>query len=221
MNIKKWLAFFGLCAMVASASVAHAAASWAGTYVGIQTGFAHSNSEYADLDDDYDNQEMNGISDDGSTTGLYVGYGRQNGSLVYGVEAAYAGLDNENVSRTGNIFATPPEVLRTELSNLISLKARMGVAVDNSLLFLGVGPAWVKLDFVNDNGGAVFSNGLTVQGLAFAYGIETQVFKNWALRLQAEQVQLRTFVMDDTLNDNPFGNTTSLFNVTFGAAYRF
>jgi outer membrane immunogenic protein len=217
MRIAKTALLAGLCATGLSFSAA--AADWSGFYAGGQLGYVHSTTDYGDLDDYYDNQEMNGLTDDGVTVGAVGGYNWQSGSLVYGVELALAYLSNSNVSNTGCVDCG--ETLTTDINYTGTLLGRVGVAVDKAVIFVGVGPAWADLDFENNDSGSVGTDSGTEVGFAIAGGIETMFTDHLSGRLQAEFMNFGDSTYQDTVNVTPFRDTTSTVSVNLGVAWNF
>lgn len=229
MKINKSL-IVAMCFMAMS-SAAFAADEWKGAYAGLQTGYAYTSTEFGDLDDRWDNQEMNGITDRGGIGGAYAGYTRQNGTLVYGVEAAWSKMNNKDRSEVGNYNSTygAGANLYTKFSSLSTVKARIGIAAENSQFYMAAGPAWAKTKFHNDitsSSGQVFEKSATVGGMALAGGIESKFWKGLIGRFQAEYVLLDSKTFYDTKNlssGNPsrFRDDSSMLNLTFGVAYKF
>jgi hypothetical protein len=217
--MKKILSLVGLCSIMLFAAGVSAAETWSGGYVGLQYGIARTNTEIGDMDDDTDNQEMNGLTDEGGAFGLYTGYSKQKGSFVYGVEAGWTEMNNSNNSTLGG--SDDGYLMSTYIDNALSLKARFGLAVDNSLIYMAAGPVWSKLNFHYAGWSNEYSTDATIQGLAYAIGLETQFTGHLVGRFQSEWINLRDFVIDDTENDVPFRNTTSAMSLSAGLAYKF
>jgi hypothetical protein len=227
----KLLLAVALCAMTGPA--AFAADEWKGAYAGLQAGNAYTTTDYGDLEDYWDNQEVNGISDRGSIVGAYAGYARQDGTLVYGVEGAWSSMNNKDKTDLGNAGGTfgVGANMQTKFFGLSTIKARFGIAADNSLFYMAVGPAWARTKFINDSsnysGGKLFTKSATIGGVALAGGIESRFWKGLIGRFQAEYVRLDPRKYLDSKNlvsggrNASFRGTSSMLNLTFGVAYKF
>ncbi len=209
----------GSAAALAHVEPAAGGPNWAGFYAGAQLGLAHSNTDYGDLDDYYDNQEMNALTDFGVIGGLFGGYNVQHGSTVYGVEAGVNMLSNEDRSCVGDPDCS--ETLTTDFKGIATLKARGGFIHDNSLFYVAAGPALARVDFENNDDASVFSEADWRWGYAAAIGVENIIGNNLALRLQAEHVSLNDETINDTVNATPFGETSQNTSLTAGLAWLF
>jgi outer membrane immunogenic protein len=81
----------------------------------------------------------------GFAGGVHIGWQKQWGNIVAGVEAAYTALDADVSSRV-TLFGTQISV-STEVSNLLLVTGRLGYAQDNMLAYLKAGYASADVDF--------------------------------------------------------------------------
>lgn len=226
MKMKNGIGMAGMVAAFLSAGFVRAAEDWNGGYLGFQIGSAHSVTDYADKNDFWDNQEQNGISDNGRSKGFYLGYSRQKRSFLYGVELETLLLDNTDRSEMGCTGCSPVPYQQSTINSIQSLKVRAGVVVDNAAIYLGVGPARGAVDFMSDDTGwsgtpHPYAVGRWYYGLAYALGVETILSPHVVARLQTETVNFRQHTHGDNDKDTRFGDTTSVTNVSVGLAYKF
>lgn len=223
--------FLALTVLSLATVSARAADEWSGAYAGLQGGNVYTTTDFGDLDDYRDNQEVNGIKDRGAMGGVYAGYTRQNGTLVYGVEAALSTMNNKDKSELGNANGTYGDgaYMQTRFHSLSTVKARFGIAAENSQFYMAVGPAWAKTKFRHDGtvaGAGILSKASTLGGMALACGIESKFWKGLIGRFQAEYVLLdsKTYFDPSALtygNASRFRDSNTMLNLTFGVAYKF
>ena len=104
----------------AIAPVAAAVTDWSGPYVGASFSL---NSGYMDYYDDGELTVYDGI--EGEHYGVFAGYNMQRGAMVFGGEIAYSMGD----------LNWPEEYPDDIIENLLDLKARVGFATGNVLLY--------------------------------------------------------------------------------------
>ncbi len=122
-----------LPARSAPASSPLAAFSWTGAYVGLVGGMAAHNSSVSDLDY-YNSQGRDEANSKGFSIGGTLGYNMQSGNLVYGLEAD---LSYNSGSKNGRSDANDPySWAASDLNAYGTLRARAGLAVNNTMLFL-------------------------------------------------------------------------------------
>jgi outer membrane immunogenic protein len=206
------------------------APSWAGLYIGGQVGGASVSTSFKDVDD-----RFGGLDGDRKltwTAGVYGGINFQHDSFVYGIEAAWSWLDGTVTSfpfsQTESMF------VRNKLRDYGSVKARAGLALGNTLVYVAAGPAWGGSHFSMarpDSSGASTHNDESASGnshrlgLAAATGVERMLSPNWVLRGQVEYAQFQTqritssAPLDGTANR--FGQESSVLTGTLGLSYKF
>jgi len=137
----------GLFALAAPAQ----AQSWDGIYVGGLAGYATGDlrgtlvhdkgSGPLDIWDDASRR----ISNDGWLAGAYVGYQRQVGSFVVGIEADIAGGRVDGDATTFTKTKSVSWRIETDLDALATARARIGWVVSPALLVYGTGGvAWAR-----------------------------------------------------------------------------
>jgi outer membrane immunogenic protein len=201
------------------------APSWAGRYIGGQVGGASVSTSFNDVDSDFGGIDLNGDRKLTWTAGVYGGINFQHDSFVYGIEAAWSWLDGTvtsfPLSQIESIF------VRNNLRDYGSVKARAGLALGNTLVYVAAGPAWGGSHFsmarptlLIVSPGEFASGSSHRLGLAVATGVEHMISPNWVLRGQVEYAQFQTQRI--TSNDsNRFGQETSVLNGTLGLSYKF
>jgi len=192
----------GLFAVAAPAQ----AQSWDGIYVGGLAGYATGDLDGTLHDDAAEivGETHRSISNDGWLAGAYVGYQRQVGSFVVGIEADIAG-GNVDGSTSASIGDTVTARVETELDLLATARARLGYLVSPALLVYGTGGvAWADMDV---NGGAWLHCDDETITLAKGRGGETHI--GWVAGLGAEwqisQIRLRAEWLHVDLGRETYG----------------
>ena len=128
-----------------------ACANFGGFYVGIAGGSTTYNSHYTDRDS---YAVINGAfstsdssSEDGLNIGGTIGYTRQTGCTIFGVEADWSWTDTD-ISRSLTVFGIPGTgvSVRDEVQSIGTLRTRAGVVVNNLMLYVTGGLAWAEID---------------------------------------------------------------------------
>jgi outer membrane immunogenic protein len=165
---------------------------WSGIYLGAQAGYGWGDGSLKFLNfPNGDTPDMNGWLGGGQ-----IGYQRQFGSLVVGVEAS--GL-------AGNLDGSAPDLVTTggtisvDIKNMIALNGRLGWAADNWLIYATGGyvradvdahdrfPAFSNYDYGTDD----HHNGWNIGG-----GVEYMIARNVSLGLDYRHVELDAKVHD-------------------------
>jgi outer membrane immunogenic protein len=167
---------------------------------------------------------MSALTDDNLSVAAFGGYNWQRGALVYGVELALNYVDNSDVSNVGQPDGS--ETLTTDINYTGALLGRVGVAVDNAVIFVGVGPAWADLEFQNNDDGDRFTKSGTEVGFAIAGAIEAMLTDRLSGRLQVQYANFGATTYQDTVNTEddiptPFSATTSTVSMSVGVAWNF
>jgi outer membrane immunogenic protein len=196
---------------------------WTGFYVGGQVGAASMSSSFKDNDDTFDNQGLNPDRKFGVTGGVYGGYNWQIHNFILGVDTQWSWYGKSEISSAPDGVATS-ELLSTKLRNAGSVKARLGLALDDTMVYVAAGPAWGNFDFhalnVADNGSFDSRARSTVTGLAIAAGVEHMITPNWVVRGQVQYTEFGTQHLD-AAPDAGFGQQTNLLEATAGLSYKF
>lgn len=132
-------------AVVAPAPVMPAVADWSGLYGGLS---------YSKSMGNYDNGGSVDF-DDGTAPGAFLGYNFQNGAFVYGGELAYHKFNDTTLKGTPS----------TEANDTVDLKARLGYAAGNALIY---GTAGYSMASIDTAGGSQDFNGVNY-GLGVDY----------------------------------------------------
>ncbi len=166
--------------------------TWAGFYVGAQVGYVWGESDVVSFSDADARVGGANVDANGFVGGLHAGYNWQRGSLVYGLEAdlEYAALDGAaNVVDGATVLARA--TVESQLRG--SLRARLGVAFDRTLLYVtgGLALGQVEASFVN---GANRASGSETQfGWTVGAGVEYAISNNWSARVEYRYTDLGDF----------------------------
>ena len=184
-----------------------AAGNWDGIYAGAFVGggtYAGTAQDMGGNALDNDGQMVR-LDDFAGEAGLVVGYNVQRGSLVYGAELDYAAISFDTEEIYDLDFRQ-----QAGISSLLSLRGRVGVAIDETLLYgtVGFGRASVQAcisddeDTIcdpDDNRTAVLDEMLS--GLVFGLGLEHRLSE--ALSVRLDYLQFESAWSDDiSYNDN-------------------
>lgn len=206
------------------------AGDWAGFYAGAfvgggtYAGTAQDNGGNA-LDND---GQMVRLDDFAGEAGLLVGYNVQRGSLVYGAELDYAANSFDTEETYDADFRQ-----QAGLSSLLSLRGRVGVTIDETLIFgtVGYGIASVQAcisddeDAIcdpDDNRTAVLDE--TLDGLVFGIGLEHRLSDTLSVRL--DYLQFESVWSDDLSYNENVDQELARFSadakaIRFGVNYHF
>ena len=113
---------------------------WSGFYAGVHAGALFAASQWDLLAPGTDEHTATGFAG-----GVQIGYQKQWGNMVAGVEISYTATDADVSSNT--TFLGNSAVLSTEVSNLLLVTGRLGYANDNLLAYLKAGYASADVDF--------------------------------------------------------------------------
>jgi outer membrane immunogenic protein len=216
---------------VKAAPAAVVAYNWAGFYIGGHIGFAWGDNRMTDIDG-FSSVVGNvtQYSSDGIIGGGQIGANWQTGWFVFGVEG--------DISATGAAGSTNrvdpvafDETAHTRYSWVATIRGRLGVAFDRTLIYASGGVAFASIrNELSDTDGAVFdpddsfSSRSTRTGWVAGGGIEYAFAGNWTARVEGLYMDFgdRTYVVDIG------GGTNSRFNVNntlavvrFGLNYKF
>ena len=136
--------------------VAYLGYDWSGFYVGGHAGVAFAQSNWtipglgvAVIDVEGDLIDTGTILIEHTATGFaggaHIGWQKQWGNTVAGLEVSYTALNGDVTSHVNALGV--PVALSTEVSNLVLVTGRLGYAQDNMLAYLKAGYASADVDF--------------------------------------------------------------------------
>jgi outer membrane immunogenic protein len=169
------------------------AANWSGFYVGINGGGGLANGAFTDMDDflSASDKHQTGFG----TAGGQVGYNWQMRSFVLGVEGDLNYMSTNSSHAIAFAFSSGPSGFNSsttlKLDAFASVRARAGLAVDNTLLYVTGGPAWGHSDssvrFLRSNPLSNSYNSIDNEwrlGFAAGAGVEHMLTQNLVLRAE-------------------------------------
>jgi outer membrane immunogenic protein len=129
--------------------VAASGYDWTGGYVGLQFGALNADQAVNNVSRASGLRNSWAPDPSGTVGGLYAGYNWQRGaSFVYGVEAEYnwANADGSDVITAPVGIRTLTETVEANISRTAALRARIGYALDRTLVYATGGLAWIDQD---------------------------------------------------------------------------
>ena len=177
-----------IAAAAGIAAPAHAQVQnpWNGLYVGLNGGYA-----WQDVGGRFDSTgiaaNLTGTDLNGAVVGGQIGYNWQSGQFLLGVEfdamTLADGGDNLNVA------STPSSVVGTDMNYLASVRARLGWAINNWLLFGSVGWGFSEFEFTQNVPSTGFSSKLRLDDNGLAYGGGVEWMMAYGVSLRAEYLR--------------------------------
>jgi outer membrane immunogenic protein len=210
-----------ISALCVAPAVAQPVFSWTGFYVGGNLGGVWAQSSRFD--------ENNWLLAAGSTAdlnrsgvigGFQAGYNWQTSNLVFGLEGDLAFA---SASKSAPVIPGPPDTYSAQLSALGTIRGRVGLAFDRSLLYVtgGVAFASLKNELVSSSFGFTASRNTTPTGWTIGGGAEYAFGVNWTAKVEYLYAQFPT----DTVTVAGFGYrfrfNDSVSVVRAGINYRF
>ncbi|MFN3712331.1 MAG: outer membrane protein [Alcanivoracaceae bacterium] len=214
----------GIGLAMSAASGLASAQDWSGMYGGVnlsqnEFGF-QSRSYYGDF---FGKDNALGL-------GLTGGYNIRNGSAVYGVEVDLNVGDFSSSAAPG-VRSNEYYHQEAEWSWLSTVRARAGLAVENTLLYVTAGIAAADTDYKYCDNGATacndgdsdnaFSDGIDF-GIAYGFGVEVAQSDAMTVRLEVMKVSLqqqKPARIGDA--DYPAAFSSDLTAIRLGANWRF
>ena len=144
----------------------------------------------------------------GPGLGALVGYNWQNGNMVVGGELSgvFSRMNGSNDCGVGGGFEC-----ESRINNFASVRARLGVAMDNTLLFLTAGYAMdTQRHTVSFGGVELASQARRYTGPVIGVGVEHGFSHEWTVRGDLEHYRLGT----ENFFGNPVRSTTNLARVS-------
>ena len=209
---------------------------WTGAYLGVQGGVVRREASFNGDIGGADTVAIGGTRT-GGTIGALVGYSWQQGIFVYGLEGDWS-WTGARFNHLTPIFDGGGNVLSASFDGkwLATLRGRIGLAFDSTLVYLTGGAAFHRLEntatasFSNGTPFAVFTQDQTKTGWTVGAGVEYTFSPHWIARGEFRYVDLgkATAVCSSTTNPTScatgvyrgeFSNTLKLGLV--GLAYKF
>jgi outer membrane immunogenic protein len=174
--------------LAAIAATAPASASerdpFDGLYIGLNAGYSWQDLSGV-FDNEGDSTNLSGIDLNGAIVGGQIGYNYQTGQFLIGIEADISTLaqDETIVNDADDVLF---DTLNADIVYLGSVRARLGWAINNWLLFGSVGWGYSELKFTENSPNATPPfNGtirLTDNGLVYGGGVEVLLAYGVSLR---------------------------------------
>jgi outer membrane immunogenic protein len=160
------------------AAIANAAHDWAGAYVGVNGGYGwgeFDTSGPATVDDPT-------FSGNGALGGFQIGYNKQLGTVVIGLEGDLQAAGVEESTTGGGATTT------TSLDWFSTARGRVGYAFDSTLLY---GTGGLALGGVETSVSGAGSDDKVLMGFAAGAGVEQSVTDNISLKAEYLYVDLQ------------------------------
>lgn len=164
-----------------SYTAAPVTADWSGGFLGAIASFTsgtQAENYYANSEEFFDlTYDLEGTVYSG-----FTGFNLQSGSFVYGLEVGYiaSGLDSTGWTAAG--YFGYPDIYDLHYKNLIDLKARVGFATGNVLLFAFVGGTTAQFEY--SEGGVTFPESYTATGINYGGGVDLLVSDKFLLGVE-------------------------------------
>jgi outer membrane immunogenic protein len=179
-----YLGILALLAAVATLSPAQAQVEnpWRGFYAGLNGGYAwnSANGRFNNLTD------LSGLTVNGAIVGGQLGYNWQSNQFLFGIEADASTRAGGEDTVTANPGTANASTLSADMTYLASVRARLGWAINNWLLYGTVGWGAGEFKFTDDAPAVPFHGKIRVNdnGLAFGGGVEWMVAYGVSLRAE-------------------------------------
>lgn len=195
--------------------------NWTGFYIGAQVGYAwgdNSTREFTDATG-LPTGFVQGFNADGVVGGGHVGYNWQFGQFVFGLEGDLEAADVNGGYRLGNLNGTD-----FRIDAQASIRGRLGVAFNNSLLYVTGGAAWADMDHTYVLANALFETVSTTRtGWTVGAGWEYGFTPNWSARVEYRYTDFGSFRNNSTVAFPAFSyeHDPVFHTVRAGVSYRF
>jgi outer membrane immunogenic protein len=125
---------------------------WSGTYVGVHAGYAWTDTGW-DLRYPFGAGTFsNSFDNSGAILGGHIGWQRQHGSWVTGIEVSLSGGFDSDTRRGINLFgASTAGTLSTDINMLMLATGRLGYAWDRSMVYVKGGYALARMKLDTDD----------------------------------------------------------------------
>jgi outer membrane immunogenic protein len=207
-NFKKLAVAVALYACATGAFAQSSGTDWTGFYVGANAGHANGSSDVTTTTDYSSTGYFAGsgitliaaagtgnVSPSGFVGGLTGGYNWQHDSFVFGLEADFDSLNADDSRSASDIYPCcgPTDFTVTETtkaSNLFTVRGRVGIASNKSLLYVTAGWAQAKIkvdDLFTDTFATAhenFSDSRTKSDWIYGVGYEHAYNDKWSFKLE-------------------------------------
>jgi opacity protein-like surface antigen len=136
---------------------------WGGAYAGIMG--AMTSGEHYDYPSDLPTT-IETYTLEGTMYGAFAGYNIQRDSFVYGIEAAYS---------LGSIKSEPLGLWPLEYNSFIDLKARVGFATGNALIYGFAGGSMAEYQYFTGGFGSEIGYPISPVGISYGAGVDLQL----------------------------------------------
>jgi outer membrane immunogenic protein len=164
--------------------------NWSGVYVGAHAGYGWGMTEHGDF----------GYVTDGGLAGGQIGFNRQIGNFVFGLEGELSWSNLRGNLAIGNYFGAADLDSTSQVDWLATVTGRVGVAQGSTLIYAKGGVVWAGMQ----HGSHLIANGAlpaafdffhrtgeaTHPGWTLGGGIEHAFAPNWSARLEYGFVSL-------------------------------
>jgi outer membrane immunogenic protein len=165
--------------------------NWTGFYLGAQVGYAWGDNRTTEFvtATGVPTGFTQGFNMDGFVGGGHVGYNWQVGQFVFGLEGDIEGADINGGYRLANLNGTD-----FRLDTQASIRGRLGVAFNNSLLYVTGGAAWADMEHTYVFANTLFETHSTTRtGWTVGAGWEYGFTPNWSARLEYRYTDFGSF----------------------------
>jgi outer membrane immunogenic protein len=173
--------------------------TWTGTYFGINAGYTWNDADFSIVPTglwaaspvavaNIQDATNRTLSFDGFTGGIQLGFNRQTGSLVWGIEADINGVSAETSHAGGAISGTTITGFTqfAELSWVATVRGRLGYAMNRTLVYATGGVAFgdwdVNMHMTSSGVDAVFHNSSIRTGWVVGAGVEHDLGNGLSLK---------------------------------------
>lgn len=158
---------------------------WQGFYLGLNGGYAWGDTQDAPfLIGDTNVGSFGSLSPEGAFGGGQIGYNAVFGRMLVGVEADIQGADINDSTAGPDGFAS------TDINLFGTVRGRLGLVSDRTLIYATAGYAWADVDTSISGAFGTISGSDTLDGYTVGGGIEYALSDNWSTKLEYQYVDL-------------------------------
>lgn len=219
---------------VATRAPSSSPAAWQGVYVGATAGYG-----VVDFDSVFDVSDITNPGDhedsvlgrfldlDGGVFGGYLGYNRLVGRYVVGVEADWNKINSSDLRVDPDGGDPDDDSASAGINWMASLRARLGVTSERSLIYTTAGVAWVDGAYsAQDDGGSdVGTISLNQTGFVVGGGLEHEMVDQIFIRFEVlhymfgKEFDTRGLTADSDAGD--FAKLSDISTARIGLSYKF